>query len=279
MKKTTSMPVRVVRCLRVGLHILWGISVVAVAYPWIQMPRQLWLKQRWSRQMLEILGIRLEGQVEGLAPGTLIVGNHISWLDIFALNAAHPVAFVTKSDVRSWPVFGWLTASTGNLFIQRGNRQNAIESCKVVARYLDEGRDIAIFPEGTTSDGQQVLEFRGALLQAAIDSGRRVQSVALAYYDAEGQRTTRAAYAGGTTMRESLLAVLSCPSLSIRLSCLPALDSQGWERRELAAAARKAIVNHLGLPEALPDEASKQFLPECLRASGKTAGTSQSVPG
>ena len=247
MKKTTSPPVRLIRCLRIGIHLFVAIVRVALVYPFIGDTQRLQLKQRWSRQLLDILCIRLDGKVDGVVPGTLFVGNHISWLDIFALNALRPVSFVAKSEVRSWPLIGWLVAHTGNLFIRRGNRQDAIEASRVLARHLGEGRDVAIFPEGTTSDGLRVLEFRGALLQAAIDSGRPVQAVGLAYYDAAGQRTTAPAYAGETSMFESLGAVLSCPELRVRAEMLPLIDPQGRERRELAASIRQNIMDRLGL--------------------------------
>ena len=266
MKKTSSIPVRVVRCLRVGLLILSGISTVAVIFPFIDEAQRLARKRHWSGRMLHALAIRVDGQVGDVSPGTLFVGNHISWLDIFALNAVRPVSFVTKSEVRSWPLFGWLVANSGNLFIRRGYRQDAIEASRVLARHLGEGRDVAIFPEGTTSDGLRVLEFRGALLQAAIDSGRPLQAVALAYYDDNGQRTTAPAYAGETTLLECLLAILSCPALTVSLSLLPPVDTSGRERRELADFLRKSIARQLGLPEDLPKADDKPFLPECLQS-------------
>lgn len=112
---------------------------------------------------------------------------------------------------------------------------------------LAAGKDVAFFPEGTTSDGSQVLEFHGALLQSAIDCGRLIQPVALAYHDAEGRRSTAAAYAGETTMGQSLAAILACRSLTVRLQATPPLDPETMTRRELAQAAQGAITFCLGL--------------------------------
>ena len=103
--------------------------------------------------VVPVLGLSLRRAGAPMRHPGALVANHASWLDIFALNAIRPLAFVAKSDLRSWPVIGWLIAHTGNLFIRRGNRQDAIEACRVLAQHLGEGRDIAIFPEGTTSDG------------------------------------------------------------------------------------------------------------------------------
>ena len=136
----------------------------------------------------------------------------------------------------------------------------------MLSEHLKSGRDVAIFPEGTTSDGRQLLEFRGGLLQSAIDCNKPVQPLALAYYDNEGERTTIAAYAGKISMVESLMAVLSCTSLTISLTALPLVDTQGRERKELAVAIRQSIARQLGLSEDLPDEVGKRFLPECLQS-------------
>ncbi|MBP8277987.1 MAG: 1-acyl-sn-glycerol-3-phosphate acyltransferase, partial [Propionivibrio sp.] len=93
------------------MHLLWGALTIACTYRFLNDPCRLWLKQRWSRQLLEILAIRLDAGIGGAAHGSLIVANHISWLDIFVLNAARPMAFVSKSEVRHWPLAGWLAAN------------------------------------------------------------------------------------------------------------------------------------------------------------------------
>lgn len=253
----TSPIVRLFRCLRLGLHLFWGAATVAVVYPFIGDSRRLWLKQRWSRQLLEILGIRLDAHLGGMAKGSLVVANHISWLDIYALNGARPVAFVSKSEVREWPLIGWLAANTDTLFIRRSSRQDAIDACGILAGRLREAKDVAIFPEGTTTDGSRVLEFKGALFQSAIDAQRPVQPVSIAYYDRDGHRTDVPAYAGETTMGESLAAILACRSLTVCLRPTPALEACGMSRRELAAAARGAIAFSLGVP-------TKEISPEVL---------------
>ena len=256
--------VQLFRAVRLGLHLFWGAATVAVVYPFLRDAWRLWLKQRWSRQLLEILGVRLDAHLNGITPGSLVVANHISWLDIYALNAARPVAFVSKSEVRSWPLIGWLAAHTDTLFIRRSSRQDAIEACGILARRLGESLDVAIFPEGTTTDGSAVLEFKGALFQSAIDAGRPVQPVSIAYYDRDGHRTDIPAYAGETTMLESLAAVLACRSLTVCLRPTPALAASGMSRRELATAARGAIAFSLGVParEAVPNSVDFPAEPE-----------------
>jgi 1-acyl-sn-glycerol-3-phosphate acyltransferase len=244
----TSRPIRALRCARLGLHFLAGACTIAFVYPSVGENRRLWLKQRWSRQLLDILGIRLDAKLAGIAPGSLIVANHISWLDIHALNAARPMAFVAKAELRHWPLVGWLAANTDTIFLRRGSRGHAKLVNAEIEAMLKAGKDLAIFPEGTSTDGTQILNFHSALFQAAVDTGRAVQPVALSYYDADGNRSLAPAYAGKTTMAECLAANLACRTLTVRLRPTPSLDSQTRQRRELAHAARASIAFILGLP-------------------------------
>lgn len=246
--KPTPRPVRAFRVLRLGLHLFWGCTTVAFVYPFLADGRRLWLKQRWSRQLLELLGIRLDAQLSGIAPGSLVVANHISWLDIYALNAARPLAFISKSEVRDWPVLGWLAAKTDTIFLVRGNRRAAIEANAKVEALLGADKDVGFFPEGTTTEGDCVLHFHGALLQPAIDAGRPLQPVAISYHDAAGRRSTAPAYAGETTMGECIAAILACRRLTVRLRPTPPIETSGRNRRELALAAHGAIAYNLGLP-------------------------------
>ena len=226
------------------MHFFWGALTVALVYPLIGTAPRLWLKQRWSRQLLEILAVRLEATDPPVA-GCLFVSNHVSWLDIFALNALRPMAFVAKSEVRTWPFIGWLSAATDTLFLSRERRRHAGEINAAMRRALAAGKDLAYFPEGTTSDGSCVLAFHGALLQSAIDASCSVQPVALSYRDAEGNPSRAPAYAGETTMAESLAAILACRRLSVRLCVTPPIESAGRSRGELAEIARRAIVECL----------------------------------
>ena len=244
----TAMPIRCCRALRLGLHLSRGLATVLLVYPFLCQSWRLRLKQRWSRQLLDILAVRIDARLDGVVPGSLFVANHVSWLDIFALNAVCPLAFVAKSEVRDWPVIGWLVAHTDTLFIRRGSRRDAVDACAELAGRLRAGCDVAIFPEGTTTDGTRVLAFRTALLQAAIDAQRPLQPIAIAYDDVIGRRTTIPAYAGETTMLESLAAILACRGLTVRLRATPALTAESLSRRQLAQTAHDAIAEALGVP-------------------------------
>jgi 1-acyl-sn-glycerol-3-phosphate acyltransferase len=236
------------RCLRLALHLLAGALTVATVYPLIADARRRALKQRWSRRLLAILDVHLDAQLAAVPPGSLFVANHVSWLDIYAFNAARPMAFVAKAEVRRWPLIGWLAAHTDTLFLSRESRRQSAQVNAQVRRLLMAAADVAVFPEGTTTTGGQLLPFHAALLQSAVDTGRPLQPVALSYCTADGRRSEVAAYAGATTMGESLLAILRSGPLTVRLRPTPTLDSRNMNRRALAQAARGAIAFSLGLP-------------------------------
>lgn len=113
------------RCLRLGLHFVWGSLVTAAIYPWINEAKRLRIKQRWSRRTLELLSIHIDAPLVDMPPGCLIVANHISWFDIFAINALRPADFIAKSEVRRWPFIGWLSARNDTLFLHRGSRTHS----------------------------------------------------------------------------------------------------------------------------------------------------------
>lgn len=230
------------------MHILWIAAIIALIYPLTSRPRRLRLKQRWSRQALDILGIELDAILGGIEPGSLIVANHISWVDIFVLNAARPMAFVSKSEVRDWPLVGWLTSREDTVFLRRGSRGHARIVNAEIDALLNAGKDVAIFPEGTTTDGTHLLGFHAALLQPAVETGQPIQPVSISYETLEGQRSLAPAYVGETSLIECLEAILSNPKLVARVRTTPALPTAGRNRRELAHAARGAIALSLGLP-------------------------------
>lgn len=244
--------------------------MVALIYPCITPGQRLALKQRWSRQLLNALGVTLKfpapqavqskhrtgagntaaNQKKTLTPtGTvagMLVANHISFLDVFVINAWVPAAFVAKDEVRRWPLVGWLTRRTGTIFLQRGSRQAAHAAHLHLVEKLRAGTRVAIFPEGTTSDGHTVQPFHSALLQSAIDAAAPVLPLALRYLDAQTHQPSHAAdYVGEMSLLECLWSIASSQGLVAQLAPLPAIPSTGLDRRHLAAHAHRAVAQHL----------------------------------
>jgi 1-acyl-sn-glycerol-3-phosphate acyltransferase len=232
---------------RVAVHLGYGVGVVTAVFPLVSIERRRRLKQRWSRQLVGMLGVRLETAGHALPLHGLVVANHISWLDIFVINAVHPVAFVAKDDVLEWPVIGWLAARNDTVFLARDSRRAAHAMGQQVAQMLAQQVAVGVFPEGTTTEGDGVLPFRGALLQGAIDAGAAVQPLALRYV-AGGRRSLDAAYCGDTSLAASLWRTAAASGLTAVCSRLDPVAA-GACRRELAARCAASIGTALGSAE------------------------------
>ncbi|MFI1437405.1 lysophospholipid acyltransferase family protein [Streptomyces lydicus] len=203
--------------------------------------------------LLDALGIRLDGPAPGAGaltcpaggPGTLLVVNHISWLDIPALLAVEPVTLLAKREVGGWPVVGGLARKAGTHFIDRTNPRQLPCIVRELAELLGSGRSVAVFPQATTWCTADRGAFRRATFQAALDAGAPVRPVTVAYSQ-QGLPSTVAAFCGEDTFLASLRRVLAARALSVRVTAHPALTTAGrdpgLDRRELAAQAARAVL-------------------------------------
>ena len=178
------------------------------------------------------------------ARGVLFVANHISWLDIWVLKAQLPMRFVSKSEIRDWPIIGWLAEHAGTLFVTRHKRQQTGQTMSSVEEALRENDNLCFFPEGTTTDGTELKPFKSSLFQAAVNAKARVWPLMIFYPHPHGGANTEAAYSGDTTMLQSLLMVLSQQEIVVELEFAEPLNTEEWsERRQLAQRARQAIAS------------------------------------
>lgn len=235
------------RLLLLGLHLLYGALQVAILFRHAAEPLRQRLKQAWSRQLVRLLGIRIQSPGDSLAcvEHGLLVGNHISFIDVFVINALLPSAFVAKSEVAQWPLIGWLARRAGTVFIERGSRRAAHLTHRHMLQALEAGRRLALFPEGTTTAGHGVLPFHAALFQSAIDAAVPVHAVALGYHRADGTRSEAPAYIGDIGLLDCLLAVLHTPGLVARLSLAGSFRPPLPERRHLAHKCHQAVAKAL----------------------------------
>lgn len=227
-----------------------GIPTVCMVFPFLGPELKRRIKQRWAAFLIYTLGVRIDTSTRDLPAGVLVVCNHISWLDVFILNALSPTTFVCKDDVKSWPALGTLVSHSGTLFIERGSRSAAARTAQSMATRLQQGERVAVFPEGTTTQGTTLLPFRAALFQAAIEAETDVQPVALRYLDPRGEHCLAPAYDGDVTFLESMLAIVRTPRIIARLEFLECLSGT-LDRRELARQTEKLVASALGL--ALPE--------------------------
>lgn len=225
-----------------------GACVALTLFPLCGDRRRLALRQTWSAALLEALGISLEADLAEVVPGALVVANHISWVDIFVINAALPSAFVSKEEVRHWPLIGWLATKNETVFLRRGSRGHAKIINEQLASMLAQGKHVAVFPEGTTTDGRSLLHFHAALIQPALAAGHPVLPVGLSYWEGEGVRSLAPRYDGDVSLGECIQSILSRRRIIARLVVMPACGLYGEDRRQVAAMAREAIAAGAGLP-------------------------------
>ena len=242
-----------VRAARMALHLAWGL-VLALFYPGLTEAARRRTQRRWSHGLLKIIDLRVaitaDEALHQLHPG-IVVTNHISWLDVFVLNAVMPMRFVAKSEVRRWPVIGWLSRQVQTLYIERGNARDAVRINRQAQTLLQNGESLAVFPEGTTTDGAAVAKFHASLLQSAIDAAVPIHPVAIRYHDAMGEHSAAPAYIADVTLIGSLWSVLSCRSLHVHLFATPSLQTHDCDRRALARQAHRQISDAIEIMHAI----------------------------
>ncbi len=240
--------------LRLGLmlaRLAWllgrGSLTMAWQFPALDAAARKHAIRVWSRATLSACGVDLEVSGAPSAQACLLAINHISWLDIIALNATHPTRFVAKSDVNHWPVLGRLARGVGTLFVERERPRDAMRVMHAMAACLGNGDHVSVFPEGTTSDGTALLPMHANLFQAAVSAGVPVQPVVLRYLDATTARISPApAYVGDDTMLDTLRRIAAAPPLRVHVHFLPPVH--GRERRALAQEVQHCMARELCAP-------------------------------
>lgn len=248
-RAAASYPKRVLRSFRLLLQLVSGLLTVALLFPFYSRERRWRAIQRWSVGVCRIvcLELRVVGAPPSVQRPLLAVANHVSWLDIQTIHSAWRVRFVAKSEVRRWPAIGWLAARAGTLFIERQRRHHAASINRAIHEAFAAGDAIAVFPEGATSDGSELLRFHASLLQPAVDEAALVVPIALRYVTEDGKVDVTPSYVGDRSLLASMMAVVSAPKLRAQLHFLPPIDAAGRSRRELAELSRRAISQALNL--------------------------------
>lgn len=230
------------RAARTALHLTYGLAI-ALIFPKLGSAMRQRFLRHWSLELLSILNVHIDASNTLYTPRSgIIVTNHISWLDIFVLNAVIPMRFVAKSEVRLWPLIGWLCMRVQTLFIERGRARDAARINLQVVELLKKGECLAVFPEGTTTDGTLVGIFHASLLQPAVDAGAQVHPIAIRYQDAQGNHNLAAAYIDDLSLGASLWRIFTCPSLHVQLSATSTLSAVGSDRRTLTRLAHQQII-------------------------------------
>jgi 1-acyl-sn-glycerol-3-phosphate acyltransferase len=239
------------RSLRMATRSAWlaGVAVLALLEFFALMAahagipdrraRAHWL-QRICRSVLRILHVQLH--VTGLVPSRgLLVCNHLSYLDILVLSAITPCVFVSKCEVRHWPVFGWFASLAGTLFLRREKRWDVPRMTREMRRVLDTGALVVLFPEGTTSDGREVLPFKSSLLEPATRPSHGLSAGFIEYALHDGSVADEVCYWRDMTLVPHLFNLFGKRGLEARL-CFTELQQASSDRKQLARQLHSTVV-------------------------------------
>jgi 1-acyl-sn-glycerol-3-phosphate acyltransferase len=209
------------------------------------------LKTRWLQWFSAIVNLHIIKEGELAKKRAILVGNHISWLDIIVIGQYLPAYFVAKSDISSWPVIGYLARQGGTIFIRRGNKQHIKETAEKMVWSLKQNSSIIAFPEGTTTKGDEVLHFHSSLFQPALLTRSLIQPVAIQY---QGAAQELAPFVGDDAFVPHLIRMLALDKIEVRLNFLPAINSSGKNRHSVSLEARDMIEKKIA--ECSPADAS-----------------------
>jgi 1-acyl-sn-glycerol-3-phosphate acyltransferase len=196
------------------------------------------LKILWLGWFSAIVKLQISKEGEIPKQGILLVSNHISWLDIIVIGQYLPAYFVAKNDISSWPVIGYLARQGGTIFIRRGDKQHIQSTAEKMVLLLKQNCNIIAFPEGTTTQGVEVLNFHSSLFQPALLTKSVIQPVALQY---RGAAKEHAPFIGDDGFVPHLIKMLMLDKIEVQLSFLPVVHSLGKSRNEISIETRDLI--------------------------------------
>ena len=229
--------------VRVTVRFFWMAGELSLAMvdfvinvifaPKVPLPRAraLWLQQT-SRRLLRVLGVEIKTRGPIPLKG-LLVSNHLSYVDIMVISSITPVVFISKSEVKRWPVFGWFAVLGGSLFVQRNKRSDVARLNQELAQVLDNGALVVLFPEGTSSNGQQILPFKSSLLEPVASLEHPVSAACISYSLDDGDPGIDVCYWGDMTLAPHLLNLFSKPRIGARVA-FSQLEPSSSSRKELA---------------------------------------------
>ncbi len=235
------------RLLTVALLAVAGCFIAGVVFPALNLvcpPNTARnyrdaLKKRWLCWFSAIVKLHVSQEGELPTQSGLLVSNHVSWLDIILLGQYLPAYFVAKSDIASWPIFGFMSRQSGTIFIRRGEKKHIVETAEKMVWLLKQNRNIIAFPEGTTTRGEEVLHFHASLFQPAILTKVPIQPVAIQYL---GAAKDLAPFVDDDDLLPHLISMLKLDRIEVRLSFLPPIDSTGQTRQAISIEAHNAIL-------------------------------------
>lgn len=247
----TALLTRAWRLLRMHLLLARGVLTVLTIYRGASQERRAELLRNWTRDLLAVLHVKLA--VRGTPPRvpggrTVVVGNHLSWLDVYLVNACAPSRFVAKSEIRGWPVIGWLAVRAGTLFIDRSRRHATAHTNEQIVAAIRAGDCVAVYPEGTTSNGTFLRHFHASLLQPAVDAGATLYPAVVRYPGPDGRPNPATLFVDDMSFARSVFMIIAEREIAAEVTFLEPIPAAGRDRRELARLSEEAVAAALGVP-------------------------------
>lgn len=234
-------------------HALAAVLILRLVYPRVGPGRRREILRWWSAKLARIAGVAT--RVEGTAPGAseigaMVAANHVSWLDMFVVSGVRPTRFIAKSEIRDWPIAGWIAERAGTIFIRRERRRDTARINDLVHAALLEGDCVGLFPEGTTTEGDQLLKFHSSLFEPAVANRAHVHPAAIRYEHADGSLCRAMAFVGELSFMQSLSLVMRQRGVVARIAFAPVIETHGRSRREVTQLTEEGVASLLGLSPA-----------------------------
>lgn len=248
------------RGLRLSLHVLLGLVLTVVLSRKDKATGEYRHNRKivswWLRRVCTILNVQQNVFGERPKPPALLVSNHISWLDITVLGGLVETSFLSKAEVRDWPIVGWLAAAAETLFIKRGGGE-AGGITEQIAQRMNRQQLLVLFPEGTTGEGKEIRKFFSRLFGSVVEAEKPSPVVPiLLRYHQSGEHDAIAPFVGEQSLGENLLGLMRRPKTQVEIHFLDALQLPMGSRKEVANAARDAMVSCLEARSANPTDAT-----------------------
>ncbi len=227
-----------------------AFPILRFAFPGATQERRREIMRWWSTKLLRVLAIEVvvEGEPPSADAAAMMAPNHVSWIDTFAVCSVHPTRFIAKSEIRDWPIAGWVALRSGTIFIRRAKRHDTARINEVVHAALEAGDSVGYFPEGTTSEGDRLGKFHSSLFEPAVANRAVVHPLAIRYEYPDGTLCRAMSFAGELTFVQSLGRVARQKRVVARLAFAAPIDPAGLTRREVARMAQERVASLLGLP-------------------------------
>lgn len=230
------------KTVRLIAHLLVGLCIgLLIRLSPAHRRRRTTIACSWHAGLLRILGLRVSVRGQRSPEAPIIVANHVSWLDVSVLGAMLDTRFLSKAEVKGWPIAGFLATTVGTFYLQRG-AGGTKQLTRELVDAVNSGEHVTFFPEGTTTDGASTLRFQPRLFATAIETGKPVQPVAFRYgLTADGRNV--APFIGDDDMVSHIIRVMREPGLDVEVVYCSPIPSAGLDRASLALAAQNAVLD------------------------------------